>query len=314
MRRVHLIPILMLLPAAAWAEPNVVALRDAVYVSGPTVTLGDVAVIEGEDAAYLASIELTSAALPGATRRLNPAIIYSRLEQAGVFPEEVDLRGANLVRATTISLELTPEMIGADLRAYIEREMPWDPDQATIDVYPPAQGLVVPDGQVGFRWRTNPGYDFLGNGSFRGEVLVNGEVEQSFYAKASIEAYVDVVVAARDLSRGDRLSTSNLALEKRALSHVGRSAYFDPAQLHGLVARGTLVRGQVITDRKVEAPIVVKRNQIVTVETKLGALTVQAQAKALGSAAAGEVVLLESVSSKRELSGVVRADGTVTVE
>lgn len=314
MRAISLTAIFVLGSVTALADPAVVALRENVYVKGPTVTLGDVATIDGEDAEYLASIELTSAALPGATRRLNSAVIYSRLEQAGVFPEEVDLRGANLVSATTIHLELTREMIGGDLRDFIQDEMPWDADQATIDVYPPSQGLVVSDGHVEFRWRTNPGYDFLGNGSFRGEVLVNGEVEQSFYAKASIEAFADVVVATRDISRGERLTSANIGLDKRALSSVGRSAYFDADQLSGLVAKATMIRGQVVTDRKVEAPILVKRNQIVTVETKLGALTVQAQAKALGSAAAGDMLVVESPSTKREMSGVVRPDGTVVVE
>lgn len=314
MRAVNVSLVFLMACGATFADPAVVALRESVYVSGPTVTLGDVADIEGDDAAYLASIELTSAALPGATRRLNSAVIYSRLEQAGVFPEEVDLRGANLVSATTIHLELTPEMIAGDLRGYVEAAMPWDADQATVDVYPPAQGLVVSDGHVEFRWRTNPGYDYLGNGTFRGEVLVDGQVEQSFYAKASIEAYADVVVASRDISRGERLTRANLELDKRALSSVGRGAYFEFEDLSGLVAKATIIRGQTVSDRKVEAPILIKRNQIVTVETRLGALTVQAQAKALDSAAAGETLLLESLSSERELSGVVRADGTVEVE
>lgn len=314
MKPANLTITVLLLSGFAFADPAVVALKDTAYVKGPTVTLGDVADIEGEDAAYLESIELTSAALPGATRRLNAAVIYSRLEQAGVFAEEVELRGPDIVSATTIHLELTPEMIGGDLRGFIEAEMPWEPGQAVIDVVPPAQGLSVSDGHVEFRWRTSPGYEFLGNGSFRGEVLVDGRVEQSFYAKAAIEAYGEVVVASREISRGERLSSANLKLDQRALSSTGPGVYFSLSELEGLVAKSSIMRGQVVVDRKVEAPMLIKRNQIVTVETRLGSLVVQAQAKALDAGAAGDFIALESVSSERELSGLVRADGTVLVE
>ena len=58
-------------------------LHEEAYVKGPKVYLGDVADIEGENAVDLAMVEVASAALPGASKRLNAALVASRIRHAG---------------------------------------------------------------------------------------------------------------------------------------------------------------------------------------------------------------------------------------
>jgi flagella basal body P-ring formation protein FlgA len=62
------------------------------------------------------------------------------------------------------------------------------------------------------------------------------------------------------------------------------------------------------------APTLVKRNEIVLVETRVGALTVQTRAKAMGDGIEGELVRCMNVGSKDEFVGVVLPNGTIYVQ
>ena len=304
--------------AAAWliaasAAADTVTLRDQAFVQGPTVRLGDVAEIHGENAAALADVELVQSAPPGSIKRLTASLVESRLHAEG-FGAAVSVDGARNIAATTMHLEVSRGMLAEDLRAYIEREMPWDMDAAMIDVVMPAADFRVPDGQVSIEWRVDPQYRYLGQGSFRGEILVDGRVEQAVFAKANVAAYDEVVVAVQPISRGDLIGAGNVRLERRELSSLREGVFFDVRDVSGMVAKTTIQPGQALSDRRIAMPILVKRNQYVAVETRIGSLVVRAQARALQDGAAGDFINLENTGSGLEMSGVVRRDGVVEVQ
>ena len=299
---------------ASMAAADTVTLRDAAFVQGPAVRLGDVAEIQGENAAVLAELELIQAASPGSVKRLTASLVESRLYAEGFGAAEVSVEGARSIAATTMHLDVTREMLAEDLRAYIEREMPWELDAAMIDVAMPAADFRVPDGQVSIAWRVDPQYRYLGQGSFRGEILVDGRVEQAFFARANVAAYDEVVIAVQPISRGDLIGPGNVSLEKRELSSLREGAYFDVRDVTGMVAKSTIQPGQPLSDRRLAMPLVVKRNQYVSVETRIGSLVVRAQARALQDGAVGDFINLKNSGSGLEMSGVVRRDGVVEVQ
>ena len=296
------------------APAHTITLKPEAFVKGPEVLLGDVAEIQGPEAESLAAISLMPAALPGSTTHIHTALVESRLDQSGVDAERVAIRGPMRAAATTRYLDITREMIAADLRNHIALEMPWDPARAMVEVAPPSQDYRVSDGNVEFRWQRNPQYTFLGAGVFRGDVLVDGRIERSFHAKASIQAYGEIVVAASDLRRGEHISVNDLTLETRELSGLDRRVFFDATDLEGYVAKTTIMAGQPITEREIAPPVLVKRNQMVLVSATSGALTVTTRAQALQDGAEGDYVTLRNPASREEFSGLVRKDGTVAVE
>lgn len=298
----------------AGASAHTITLKQEAFVKGPDVLLGDVAEIQGPEAETLAAISLMPAALPGSTTHIHTALVESRLDQSGVDAERVAIRGPVRTAATTRYLEITREMIAADLRDHIGLEMPWDPARALVEVAPPNQDYRVSDGKVEFRWQRNPQYTFLGAGVFRGDVLVDGRIERSFHAKANIQAYGDVVVAATDLRRGARISVRDLTLETRELAGLDRRVFFDVADVEGYIAKTTIMAGQPITEREVQPPVLVKRNQMVLVSATKGALTVTTRAQAIQNGAEGDYVTLRNPASRDEFSGLVRKDGSVAVE
>ena len=70
----------------------------------------------------------------------------------------------------------------------------------------------------------------------------------------------------------------------------------------------------MITKRKVQPRRLFKRNQIVIVEARAGALRVRNRARALDDGRAGDVVTCLNLDSKQEFQGVVRKDGVVVVQ
>lgn len=314
MHGLRIILLVSALAAACAAGADTVTVKREAYVKGPMVYLGDIATIEGENAGALADIEVMNAAAPGASKRINAALIEARLRGAGYEAPQVRLTGAPYVQARTLHLDVTRGMIEEALREHIRDTMPWDVDAAMVEVVSSTGDFQVSDGDVSIEWRPNPQYDYLGPGTFRGAILVDGEVEETFYGKANVEAYDDVVVAMRPIQRGDRITRSNVRLDKRELASLRHGAFFSLDDVAGHVARSTIQPGQEITERKIELPRLVKRNQIIPVETRIGGLTIRGRARALSDAAAGDVVNCLNLSSKEEFVGVLRPDGVLQVD
>jgi flagella basal body P-ring formation protein FlgA len=295
------------------ASGDTITFRDEIYVKGPQVLLGDLADIKGDQAEALAAIEVVTAAIPGKTKRVDASLVIFRMRGAGFDTADWDIQGARRVSATTLHLEITPAMLVEDLRNYLSVKMPWNLDDTIIQITPPGQIFNVPDGSIDIQWKSNPRYRYLGSGAFSGEVLVDGRVVKSFYARADIKTYADVAVVAGSVRRGEPFTALNVRLEKMELSALDTGAFFALDDLKDYVARSTMSPGQLITHRKVVAPRLVRRMQLVTVETRIGALAIRSKARARSDASAGETVECEALDTKERFLGVVRKDGVVVV-
>ena len=301
-------------PPIVMGPTGTVELHKEAYVRGPKIYLGDIADVAGPNARALASLEVSGAAAPGGVKRLNAALLEARIKNAGFDTGEVTVEGAPSVLATTLHLEVTPEAIAQDLRDFMEAEMPWDPCDATIDVVPPSQDFMVPEGQLELAWWLPPQYRWVGRGSARGEIRVDGQVKQTFLCRIGVEAYTDVVVAAADIPRQSVIRPGDVEVRKEAVSALPTGYVSDPAEAVGMLARNTMFPGQPLTKRKLVKPTLVKRNQTVIVEVRAGALLVRGRARAMRDGCAGDVVPCRNNGSKEEFTGVLREDGVVVVE
>ena len=300
--------------AAPPEEQLSIRLKPEAFVKGDKVTLKDIADFTGTIEPSLAEMEIVPSALPGATKRIEAALVESRLRDAGFSSPVMDPKGARSVAAKTLHLELSRDAIAEELRRFIEVNMPWDPADTTIDVLPPAYDVVVPDGNVSFEWKSNPQYRYVGTAGFRGEISINGAVKKTVLCRATIETYQDVVVATENIPGGTKIALSSLALEKRPMSKLESGSYTTLEDVVGLNTRSTIFAGTPIVKQRVIPPKLIKRNQSVTIEARDGTVTVRTQAKALSDAAAGDTVSLMNPESKEKFVGVVRPDGAIIIE
>ncbi len=309
MRHLLVIAIVGLLGARALGE-GTVALRSASTVpAGSRVTLADVAVLEGNAAAYGGVVVADAPSGNGAVRvtiddvkrrlRETPGTNMGRLLLCG---GECQVRGATSPASTP---EVTPvkasrpspgvrtvrtlvqarlaEMLGV---ARDDLRLSWDEAQAdlldtpvdgrTVNIQPTGAGDRVP-----VAVRVYQGDTILASGSTR----------------VGVEVRRTVMVARRTLQRADTISDEGISIETRWVpaSMVPAS----PEGGVGSVARARVEVGAIIEQRQVEAPVVVRRGDLVSVDCVCGTVVVRTNARALENGRDGEVVTLQSLTSKK---------------
>ncbi len=290
-----------------------VALKSDATVADPMITIGDVATVTGEGADAITALDLGPAPKPGVERRFTAAAIASRIRGTGLANKSLDVTGAPAVRITGPCERVTRDLIAEDLRRFIEAKMPWSASETEIEVIGPAQDITLPPGEVVVEWQTDPQYRFLGLGSFRGVVTVDGKPCKTIMCRAKVAAFAEVVVAATVLSVGRPVALNDLALERMSVSTMREGAFSDPAEVLGMVPRVPVPAGQVLTKRVMMQRQAVKRNQMVMVETRSGGLSIQTEARAESDGGIGALVTCTNLNSKQPFQGVVREDGVVVI-
>lgn len=114
------------------------------------------------------------------------------------------------------------------------------------------------------------------------------------------------LVAAEVIRAGDPVTPVN------AVTEEGASALGDP--LIGREVRRTIYVGKPITADNTRPPILVKRNQIVSIKYIRGALEITATGRALGEAGLNEPVTVLNQQSKQTVQGIVQENGWVLAQ
>jgi flagellar basal body P-ring formation protein FlgA len=115
------------------------------------------------------------------------------------------------------------------------------------------------------------------------------------------------LVAAEVIRAGDRVSAAN------AVTDVGSAA--DTGEpLVGREVRRTIYAGQSITADNTRPPMLVKRNQVVTLKYIKGALEITTTGRALGEAGLSETVSVLNPDSRQLVQGIVQEGGWVLAQ
>ena len=114
------------------------------------------------------------------------------------------------------------------------------------------------------------------------------------------------LVAAEVIRSGDPVTSYNATTEE------GNNAIGDP--LLGREVVRTVYAGKPITYENTRAPILVRRNQIVTIKYIKGGLEISATGRALGEAGLNESVTVLSQQSKQTVQGIVQENGWVLAQ
>ncbi len=305
-------PILIFFLFSSGIYSQMIEVKKEAEVSGDKVMLEDV--LDGMDDETMSKIPLLPAPKPGYVRVVPNKLVVSRLKQAGVNTEQLNLdeNGETVIkRATTV---IPKNVLVESLRHYIQQEMPWEIEHTRIEVYPPAEDLVLPEGDVEITWKSNGSYRYLGPGVFRGIVRVEGKTQKTIICRVLVETEGIVVVAVRDIPRGKVISEKDVSVRQTALSRNTGSPVWDSYSVIGMCAKKFIPSGASIRLEDLEAPIVVKRNQVVPVEYSQGNISISAKVKVLTDGRIGERVRCIYLNSDQMFEATVQPDGTVKVE
>ncbi|MEQ8207863.1 MAG: flagellar basal body P-ring formation chaperone FlgA [Woeseia sp.] len=133
------------------------------------------------------------------------------------------------------------------------------------------------------------------------------------YVPVNIVVTETVLVLTSNLPRGHTLSASDLKREKRDVSRLpgGYLASIEEAVGHRL--KQSLRAGNIVTPATVQAELLIRRGQTVTLNAATDAINIRMTGKALMDGALNQRIRVENTSSGRVVEGLVRSAERVEV-
>jgi len=122
-----------------------------------------------------------------------------------------------------------------------------------------------------------------------------------------------VLIASRRLGRGEVIAESDLRWRELPASQVPREAVEDPAELVGRTTARSISAGSAWRPELVTDPPLVARGELVRIQMQSGALRIDALGEARSDGRVGQRLRVLNPDSKREIVGILAADGVVHV-
>ncbi len=125
-----------------------------------------------------------------------------------------------------------------------------------------------------------------------------------------------VVVARRALARGQTITAADVELQtptREMRIAPSRAVHHDVEAAVGLEAGRAIRAGEVMTAELCLAPLMIERNQIVTVTIAGGGIELSRQAKAIAPARLGEFTEVQMLNSKERLAARVVGAGKLAI-
>lgn len=291
-----------LLASAAFAAP---VLKGNVMVNSDVVTVGDMFA----DAGMMAEEALFRAPAPGtsgvvdinAIRKAAARIGITEFDEMGIEQVRVG-RQAQIVDETVLTNLIAADLAGRGILL----------NGATVDTVfdMPFQALNAEavDQPV---YLANLRY-LPGNGTFAARFIVAG-VKAPVDVTGRIDLLIEAPHLAASLPPGSILTPADIEMRSVPLKFAESNGFASIDQLVGKALQRQSRAGMLLRPADVAEPLVISRNEAVTVFFRSGPLTLSVKATALNAASQGETIQVINLVSKRVLTGVAVGKGTVEV-
>ncbi|MES9850706.1 MAG: flagellar basal body P-ring formation chaperone FlgA [Candidatus Thiodiazotropha sp. L084R] len=195
---------------------------------------------------------------------------------------------------------------------YLESTLTQDTTGANIKISPLDHRLKLKRCETPLEAFSPPGGVKLGRTSVG--VRCASPAPWSLYISANVGIEAPVVVAIRDLPRGQAIDSKDLKIKVSDTSHLLRG-YFDTVdQVVGQTLKRTLRRGQVVTPSMLVVRKAIKRGDQVTILAGSGGIQVRMQGKAIKQGNPGDLITVMNSKSKKKIEARVVSKGLVMVD
>jgi flagella basal body P-ring formation protein FlgA len=134
----------------------------------------------------------------------------------------------------------------------------------------------------------------------------------TLYVPVTVMVTEAVVVLARPVAAGQVFTRADLAIRPEPeAAYTGQPVFYDPAAVAGSLAMLSLPAGAIVTGNDLQAPILVKAGQIVSVDVRSGGVDVSINAVAAQVGRLGDTIMLTNPSSGRRFTALLTAAGPV---
>lgn len=144
-----------------------------------------------------------------------------------------------------------------------------------------------------------PGERGSGRVTARVTVATKRGEESDLWVMAEVAIELPVVVAARAIRRGAQITPGDVKVERRTDLRV--QAFTDPGEVVGREAKQAIREGEVLDDRLVTLPVVIRRGDLVDAIVTGKAFRVRTRAEARESGAVGDVIRVQLTGKERKV-------------
>ncbi len=303
-------------PKLARKQPVVgsISVRPEVTVQNEEVLLKHIADIKGfnpDDLERVGRIFLSRAPQPGRSRAFSQRFIRKMLtaHNAGGswnIPENV-----NVVRdARRISTDQLRELFTDAV--CLQTNLP--AERVEIGRMNVRKDLLVPGGDAHLNVEFRPGEDFRGLTTGKVTVMQRNRSVQDVYVTADVRVSAFAVSVTRTVERGETIGAADIQLKDVVLSEVSRDVLTDENDVIGMAAATLLNPGDVLTDAKLEAPLMIERGQMVKLMVTTPYMQVETKGIAQQKGRRKQMIKVLNISSNKIVYGRVVDSGTVAMD
>ena len=286
-------------------------LRPAVVVMSDLVTLGDLF----DHAGVYAETPVFRAPAPGTRGRVMAHAVLEAANGAGL--ERIDLAGLNEITVERAGVLLTGDDLTTLVQEMLDRRL--------------TSQMGDGAGHYAVTLADQPSAIMVGaeiaDRLYVDLTLAPSQRSQGFTAivrsprgveLARIEGHAEhriaVPVLNRAISRGDVVRASDLRLQDIAYTRtIGTPILIDPDDIIGQATRRSLRAGAPINPDDLMAPLMIERQELVTLVYRHGGLALTVRARAMDNGAEGQAIDVMNLQSSRIVRGVVTGHGLVSV-
>jgi flagella basal body P-ring formation protein FlgA len=209
-------------------------------------------------------------------------------------------------------------MTSAELSPFFKdalfKHAPWpakDIEITRIRVYP--SKIRVPQGKLSVEIEAPPNGRYLGRVSLLLTLKVDGQAVRRVRVSAWVEVYRPVMCASQALAKGHIIEPQDLHLSRRPLSRLRDQVVSSPEGVVGLALKRSVQAGQLMTDRMLTPPVIVRCGDKVMILAQSKSLTVTTPGKVKQDGSSGDYVRVKNLMSEREILAKVVSPKTVVV-
>ena len=295
--------------AAAGAEGNAPRLRELVTVTSDVVRIGDLV----DNAGKAADVPVFRAPDLGQTG----AVLVQRITDA-LRPydlTDIDTDGLSEVVVMRLSRAITRKDIAERIARAVSGQMGYgDPQNISImidrDIRVMHVEATATSDLLVSRMNVEPR-----NGRFD----ISFELPGSSAARrlplrftGTAREMIEVATLTRGLRQGEVIKGSDVTIERRPKAEAGVEGV-SPEQAIGLATKAPMRAGQAVRQSDLMRPLIVLRNEPVTITYEVPGIVLTVRGKAAESGAVGDMLSVLNIQTNRTVQATVTGPGRVTV-
>lgn len=313
-KRRGIMSILLILALCRMAFAATLVWQEQATVAGPTIQLGDLALLSGDDPArldVLRAVNMGGAPAPGQTSYLTGNILLARIMAAGIDPAAEGWVIPERVTVTTLSQIVPGEVIAQKVTQALMGNVSYPPADVTVKIRGGLADAQIPVGAYEIKVKFPNGVRLAGPTQATAEIWANGRAAKTIYLACNVQVLVPAIVVTSPVAPHKFVSPANVTVEKRSLASLPVRALKDDSPLKLYWTRRTISPGTVLTEDMLDIPPVVTRNSPVTITVDNGTIYISASGLAMQDGRPGDIIRVQNVETKRIIMAKVQAKGTV---